>query len=321
MNPTNNDTFVKALRERFLHSRATLLALGLLVMIAAMSFVSPYFLTTSNIKSLLLGTTMIGIIAIGMTAPLITGGFDLSVGSTLALAGIVAGTCFNLGLPVPLGIVIALLSAVGVGLINGFFIAILEFNPFVTTLGMMIAIRGILLVIAGGHGIIGLPRTFTQVGQGGLFGIQYPVLFFVLCAIVFDFLFRKMRWFRLSYFVGDNEEAARMSGINPVHVKIFDYVFVALLAGISGLFMAARTGMASVTIGEQAPLSAIAACVVGGASLSGGEGTVIGAVLGAFLLQLLTNALNIAGVGIYWQQVFTGGVLLAAIALDKLRTD
>ncbi|MFB6215333.1 MAG: ABC transporter permease, partial [Candidatus Bipolaricaulia bacterium] len=191
----------------------------------------------------------------------------------------------------------------------------------VTTLGMMIAVRGILLVVAGGHGIIGLPETFTQIGQSGLFGVQYPVYFLIIFAVLFDFLFRKMRWFRMSYYVGDNEEAARMSGINPVHIKMFNYVFVALLAGISGLFMAARTGMASVTIGEQAPLSAIAACVVGGASLSGGEGTVIGAVLGAFLLQLLTNALNIAGVGIYWQQVFTGGILLAAIALDKLRTE
>ncbi|MCF7890319.1 ABC transporter permease [Candidatus Bipolaricaulota bacterium] len=321
MKDLNSKGLSQALKERVLHSRASLLALGLLLIMAVMSFVSPHFMTASNMRSILLGTTMIGIIAIGMTAPLITGGFDLSVGSTLALAGVVVGVSFNLGFSLPVAIIIALLSAVGVGLVNGFFIAILDFNPFVTTLGMMIGVRGVLLVVAGGRGITRLPDTFTQIGQGRLFGIPYPVYFLIIGAIVFDYLFRNMRWFRLSYYVGDNEEAATMSGINTVKVKLFNYVFVAILAGISGLFMAARTGMASVTIGEQAPLSAIAACVIGGSSLSGGAGTVIGAVLGAFLLQLLTNALNLAGVGIYWQQVFTGAVLLAAIGLDKLGTE
>lgn len=308
-----------SLLRRFLRSRPILLGVGLVLIILAMLFISPYFMTLQNIRGLLLGTTLTGLISIGMVGVLATGGLDLSVGSTLALAGVVVGICATSGIPVWLSIILALLAAAGVGLVNGFLIAKLRFDSFITTLASMMALRGVLLVISGGHAIINIPDALNQIGQGTFLGFQFPVYYFLVIAIVGDFLFKKMHLFRLAYYVGSNEEAAKMSGIRVVRVKLMQYVIVATLAGAAGLTMTARMGMASVTIGENTALPVLAACVIGGSSFSGGVGTVLGAVLGAFLLQLLTNALNIAGIGIYWQQVFTGAIVLGAIALDKFK--
>ena len=307
------------LLKSLLQSREFVLAVALLMIIIVMKFVSPFFLTLTNIRGLLVGTTMIGIISVGMTGVLVTGGLDLSVGSTLALAGIIAGISLRAGIPVTFSVIFALLSAGAVGFLNGLFISKLKFDPFITTLASMIIVRGLLLVISNGHAIINLPDSFNQIGQGTFQGFQYPVYYFFIIAIVGDFLFRKSYLFRLSYYVGSNQEAATMCGINVERIKILNYVIVAIFAGIAGICMTARMGMASVTIGESTPLPVLAACVIGGASFRGGEGTVLGAVLGAFLLELLINALNIAGIGIYWQQVFTGAILLSAIALDKFK--
>ncbi len=309
--------------ERFSHVlrfREALLGIVILVIGLLMTFVSPYFLTIANIRALLITTTLEGIISVGMVMVLATGGLDLSVGSTLAFAGVVAGIAMKAGVPMVLSVVFALLAAGGVGLVNGLAVAKLRFDPFITTLATMIMVRGFLLVISNGRAILDLPERFNHIfGQGTLWGFQLPVYYFLAIAMIGEFLLRKVRFFRLAYYVGSNEEAARMSGINVDLVKIAGYTIVGMLAGFSGVLMAARMGTASVTIGGSTNLNVLAACVIGGASFSGGQGTVLGAVLGAFLLQLLINALNIAGVGIYWQQVFTGAVLLGAIAFDKLR--
>lgn len=285
-----------------------------------MTFVSPYFLTVANLRALLVTTTLEGIISIGMVMVLAAGGLDLSVGSVLAFAGVVAGLAMKSGLPIYASVLLALLASAAVGLVNGLIISKLRFDPFITTLGTMIMVRGLLLVMSNGRAVLNLPERFNYFyGQGTLLGFQYPVYYFLIIAAVMEFLLRKVVFFRYNYYVGNNEEAARMSGINVDLVKVTGYVIVAVLAGFSGILMAARMGTASVTIGSMTNLNVLAACVLGGASFSGGQGTVLGAVLGAFLLQLLINALNIAGVGIYWQQVFTGAILLGAIALDKLR--
>lgn len=302
---------VTAFREFFL--LAIILVIGI-----TMTFLSPYFLKPANLSSLLLGLSVEATITIGMVILLVSGAFDLSVGSTLAWAGVAAGLAMKSGLPVPVGVLVGLLAALSVGLVNGLIVSKLKINAFMTTLGTTIIVRGVLLLAAGGSGIPSLPKSFNEIGQGMLFGsIQYPILIFLTLAILFDFLLRKTRYFRQNYYIGANEKAAVMTGINVDRVKIFNFILVALLAGISGLMLTARFGSASVTVGAGMELRVIAAAVVGGCSLNGGEGTVLGGVLGSLLMLLIINSLNLLGVNVYWQNLVTGLVLLGAVIVDR----
>lgn len=252
-----------------------------------------------------------------MVIVMVSKGFDLSVGSTLAWAGVAASLAMTSGVPVPLAMVIGLLAAVAVGIANGAIIAKVGVNPFVTTLATMIIVRGLLLVAAGGTGIPNLPDVFTQIGQGKIGMIQYPIIVMVIIVVLFDVLLRKNRFFRQNYYIGANEKAARVSGINVDFVKIFNFTLVALLAGISGLMLTARFGAASLTVGSGMELRVIAAAVIGGCSLNGGEGTVLGGVLGSLLMLLIINALNLLGVDVYWHSLITGVILLIAVVADR----
>lgn len=300
-------------------SQVFLLFVGIVAFMIVMNFVSKFFLTLPNMRGLLIDTTLVGIISVGMVGVLATAGLDLSVGSNLAFAGVIAGLALEAHMPTIVAVLFALMAGGLVGVFNGLCIGKLRFDPFITTLATMIMVRGVLLVITGGHAITDLTDAYNNIGQSSFLGFQIPVYFFLAVLLLGAWLYRKVRIFRLMYYVGSSEEAARMSGIHVVKVKLTAYVAVGVLAGLAGVSMSARMGMASVTVGENTNLQVLAACVIGGSSLLGGQGTVIGAVLGAFLLQLLINSLNIAGMGIYWQQVFTGAVLLGAIALDRLK--
>lgn len=282
-----------------------------------MTIVSDVFLTKANIEAILLGLSVEGTIAVGMVILLISGGLDLSVGSTLAFAGVVTGLALtSLGLPALVAIIIGLRSALAVGLVNGLLVAKLKINPFITTLGMMITIRGLLLVFAEGRAVLNLPESFTIIGQGRLFGIQYPIYVMLVVVIIGDLLMRNSRFFRQSYYIGGNERAARLSGINVDLVKIFNYCLVAVLAGLAGQMITARLGAASLTVGTGVELRVITATIIGGASLSGGEGSVFGAFLGALFMAVLANALNLLGVDVYWQNFVTGLILIIAVVVD-----
>ena len=284
-----------------------------------MTIVSDVFLTKANMEAILLGLSVEGTIAVGMVILLISGGLVLSVGSTLAFAGVVTGLALtSLGLPAVLAVLLGLLSALGVGLINGLLVAKLKINPFITTLGMMITIRGLLLVLAKGRAVLNLPESFTVIGQGRLFGIQYPIYVMLAVVIIGDLLMRNSRFFRQSYYIGGNERAARLSGINVDLVKIFNYCLVAVLAGLAGLMITARFGSSSLTVGTGVELSVITATIIGGASLSGGEGSVFGAFLGALFMAVLANALNLLGVDVYWQNFVTGLILIIAVVVDVI---
>jgi len=316
---TRKKAKIAAYLESLMQSRAFLLFAAIVLFMFVMSLVSRYFLTFSNIKGLLIDTSQDAIISIGMVGVLASGGLDLSVGSTLAFSGIVAGLALEAHLGTFAAVLLGLLTGLVVGAINGMFIGKLRFDPFITTLGTMIMFRGVLLVIAGGRPITDITSSYNTIGQLDVLGFQLPVFFFLGILVVALWLYRKVRLFRLMYYVGSNEEAALMSGINVTTVKMYAYVVVGLLAAFAGVIMSARMGMADPTVGGNTGLQVLAACVIGGSSLLGGRGTVLGAVLGAFLLQLIINSLNIVGMGIYWQEVFTGVVLLGAIALDRLR--
>ncbi len=294
------------------------LVIVLVVMAVIMSSFSRIFLSKANIEAILLGLSVEATIAVGMVILLISGGLDLSVGSTLAFTGVTTGLALTvLHLPAPAAILVGLFSALLVGLVNGLLVAKMKINPFIVTLGMQITVRGLTLVLASGKAVLNLPPTFTVVGQGRLFGIQYPIYIMLSLVIIFDLLMRNSRFFRQMYYIGGNEKAARLSGINVDRVKIFNYCLVALLAGVAGIMITGRFGSSS-TVGSGVELRVITATIIGGASLSGGEGSVFGVFLGALFMGVLANALNLLGVDVYWQNFVTGLILIIAVVVDVL---
>jgi len=295
------------------------LVLVLVVMTLVMTSVSDVFLNRANIEAILLGLSVEATIAIGMVILLISGGLDLSVGSILAFTGVVAGLALTvLKLPAPVAVLLGLLAALLVGLANGLLVSKLLINPFIVTLGMQITVRGLTLVLASGKAVLNLPQAFTTIGQGRLFKIQYPIYIMLILVIIFDILMRNSRFFRQIYYIGGNEKAARLSGINVDWVKVFNYCLVAVLAGVAGIMITARFGSSSLTVGSGVELRVITAAIIGGASLSGGEGSVLGAFLGALFMGVLANALNLLGVDVYWQNFVTGLILIIAVVVDVL---
>ena len=293
--------------------------IGVLIIFSIiMAIASPVFLTRGNIEAILLGLSVEGTIAVGMVMVMIIGGFDLSVGSTLAFTGVVTGLALTAGIPTPIAVAIGLLSALSVGLANGLLVAKLGINAFIATLGMMLTVRGLLLVLAQGKTVLNLPADFTVIGQGTLSGIQYPIYIMLAVVSVGDLLMRNSKFFRQNYYVGGNERAARLSGMNVDRVKIVNFCIVALLAGLAGLMITARFGAASVTVGNGIELRVITAAIIGGASLNGGEGSVLGAFLGALFMGVLANALNLLGVDVYWQNLVTGLILIVAVVIDVI---
>ena len=283
-----------------------------------MASMSPVFLTWANAEAMLLALSVDAIIAVGMVVLLISGGLDLSIGAILGLTGVVTGLLLNSGQPAWVAILLGLASAILVGIGNGLLVSRLKINPFITTLGMQMMIRGLLLVLAKGKAVLNLPESFTVIGQGRLFGVQYPIYIMLVLVIVGEILVRNTRFFRQSYYIGGNEKAARLSGINVDFVKIFNYCLVAALAGVAGLLITARFGSSSVTVGGGLELRVITATIIGGASLNGGEGSVLGAFLGAMFMAMLANSLNLLGVDVYWQNLITGLILIVAVVIDVL---
>jgi ribose transport system permease protein len=299
-------------------AREFALVVVLLVMGTAMTIASPVFLDMGNLEAILVALSVEGTIAVGMMILLISGGFDLSVGSVVGFTGVVTGLSLQAGMPVVPAILTGLIAALAVGLLNGLLVAKMEINPFITTLGMSIAIRGLLLVLAHGRAVLNLPPAFTVIGQGSVFGLQIPILVMIAIVIIGDILMRNWRFFRQNYYIGGNEKAAGLSGINVDFVKIANYCVVALLAGVAGILTTARFGTSSVTFGTGVELRVITATIIGGASLSGGEGSVFGAFLGALFMGVLANALNLLGVDAYWQNLITGLILILAVLFDVL---
>jgi len=298
--------------------RETILILVLVVGGAIMTAASPVFLTWPNLEAILLGLSVDGPIVGGMATLLVSGGLDLSVGSTLAFTGVVVGLLTVAGVPAFIAILLSLLAALAVGMANGLLIAKMKMNPFIITLGMMITVRGLLLIIARGRAVLNLPASFTVVGQGKFLGVQYPIYVVIVLTVVGDLLLRNTRFFRQNYYVGGKEQAARLSGIKVDFIKIFNYCLVAVISGVSGLMITARFGSSSLTVGSGMELRVLTAAVIGGASFSGGEGSVLGAMLGALFMGVLANALNLLGVDVYWQNLVTGLMLILAVVFDTI---
>lgn len=285
-----------------------------------LSFLSPNFFSVANISTTAIGMSSDGIIAVGMTVALVLGGFDLSVGSVLALSGVVVGALFLAGVNIWVAALIALLVGMLCGLINGYFIGRVGLNPFITTLGMMSVARGGSYVLTQGSplSLSGLSKGFTFLGSGDMAGFPVMVLIFIIIALVMDFAMRCSAPLRQVFYVGSSEKAAALSGINVTKVKIWVFFLTSVLATIAGILTVSRFTVAAPNAGISAEMRAIAACVIGGASLAGGEGTILGAVLGAILLALVNNALILLNVSVYWQDLIAGIILISAVLIDFL---
>lgn len=283
------------------------------------SFGSEYFLTTTNILTIALQTAVIGIIAIGQTMIIITGGIDLSVGSIVAFSGVMAGICVERGLPITIAIFFGLVMGTLVGILNGVLISKAKLPPFIATLGMMMLLRGLTLAITNGMPISSFPDEFVELAGGQIFGVPNPVIYFMIFIAIFSFFIKKTIAGRDIYSVGSNEAAARLSGVNIDRVKLMVYGLCGFLSAVSGIILASRLISAQPTEGAGYELDAVAAVVIGGASLTGGKGTIIGTVIGAFIMSTLRNGLNMMNVSGFWQQFVVGVVLLSAVYLDQRR--
>lgn len=299
---------------------------ALVVLFVVFSVAARNFFTVRSVLTLLLQTSTVTLMGIGVTFVIITGGIDLSIGSVIALTGTVAVIAANAGIPIWLSMIIGLLTGVGTGLTNGLLITKLKLPPFIATLGMMMVVRGVALTITNAYSMPA-PPAFGALGNNTLFaagqkfpGISYPVIIMIIIAVIFHFLLRWTRIGRYTYAVGSNEEAARLSGIKINRVKIINYIFCGFLSALSGIILASRLVTSQPNGGTGYELNAIAAAVIGGTSLMGGMGTVGGTVIGSFIMGVLTVGLTMAGANYFMQQIVIGLVVIGAVAFDQLRS-
>jgi len=294
----------------------TLLALCLVTALLTGRFLSPL-----NLTNILVQSSIMSVIAIGMTFVIIGGGFDLSVGSTVALAGCV-GAMAMVKFGLLAGTLAGIAAGIAVGAANGLIIAHLGVNPFITTLGTMVLVRGVVYLITGGApvGDEGLPAAFIALGSARFLGIHYLVWIPAALLIVLSWVMQATPYGRRVYATGGNREAAYLSGVPVERIIASTYVVCGALAGVAGVMLAARLQSGQPTAGEFYELTAIAAVVLGGASLHGGEGTLYKSIIGVFIMIVLGNGLNLLNIDSYWQRVAIGAVIIAAAAADRLRS-
>jgi ribose transport system permease protein len=306
-----------------------LMAFGaLIILFVVFSLASPYFFTFSNVIGILVSTAVNGLLAIGVTFIIISGGIDLSVGTVMTLSSVMAAvTVRNLGMPNIVGVLAAILTGTLAGVINGLMVSKLKLPPFIATLGMLNVARGLSLVITDLSPIyFPLETGWNRIAMGSVLGAIIPgfdipngVLIMFGSALVAGLILSKTVIGRYAFAIGSNEEAARLSGLNIVLWKTAIYGVGGLFVGIAGVIIAARLNSAQPALGLGYELDAIAAAVIGGVSLSGGEGNILGTIIGAFIISTLTNGLRILSVPQEWQIVVTGLIILSAVYLDILR--
>ncbi len=314
MQQQSTDSYRTKLKA-FLGRRETGALIALLVMSVALSFISNFFFTFSNMINIARQVSLNAIIAVGMTLVILTGGIDLSVGSVVALSGTIASSLMVNGVNMWVAILIGILIGGAAGLINGLTITKLNVPPIITTLAMMTAARGIALVYTNGYPISNLPDSFIFLGRGYLGPIPVPAIIMLIIYILGYILLTQMRVGRYIYGLGGNEEAVHLSGINVARIKILVYTVCGIVSAISGLILASRLGSGQPLAGSGFEMDAIAAVIIGGASITGGEGTMIGTLIGALIMNILNNGLNLMNVNPYSQQIVKGVVLAAAVAI------
>ena len=327
---SKNSLLFKLGRELFAVNRKYIpIIVSLVTVSIILSLLSPAFLSLSNFRDITRVVSINGIMALGMTAVILIGGIDLSVGSIFALSGAI-GTSFITGsysnyflanmikLSAPLAVMIGIIAGAIIGLINGFIINKFRIEAFIMTLGTMSFARGLTYLYSGGFPVIfhEMPKNFAWLGKGYIFGLPTPTGIFLVLALFFYLLFKYTAYGRSLYAIGGNEQAANLSGINIGFHRIVTFTISGALAGLSGIIMASRVASASPIAGLGEEMNVIAAVVIGGASLKGGKGTVFGTILGLLIIGVIQNGLNLLGMASYYQLIFKGLIIILAVAFD-----
>jgi ribose transport system permease protein len=293
--------------------------LTLIVLFIAEAIASPYFLTSTNLSSVVRQTAVINIMALGMTLIIVSGGIDLSVGAILAMGGLLGTKAMAAGHSIPVSILIGILTGCACGFINGFLITALRINPFIVTLGTLGIIRGLTLVISNGLPVHDIPQPFSYLGEGTLLYVPFVLWILLICAVFVHLVLEHTRLGRYAFAIGSNEVAAFYAGIPVSFHTTAVYAIGGMLTGLAGMIEASRLMTGQPTAGQGYELQAIAAVVIGGGSLRGGEGSVVGTLVGAFIMGLLSNGSDLLGINPYWQQAIIGAVIILAVTFDELR--
>jgi ribose transport system permease protein len=291
---------------------------GLIIMVVVFSSLSDVFLTQRNLINILQQSSINACIAIGMTLVIISGGIDLSVGPAAALSAVLSATLLMAGYPVPVVIVTALGVGLLCGFLNGALIAYAGLQPFIVTLGTLSIYRSLALLYTGGNPVLGLPNTFRHIFTSDLFGLPVPVVVVAVLAVLATVLLKKTPLGEYILAVGGNEEAARVSGVPIERTKVMTYMISGGLAALAAVILIARLGAAEPTLGNLWELEAIAAAAIGGASLMGGKGSIIGTILGAIVLGAMRNGLTLLNVQAFYQLLATGIIIILAMLVDRL---
>ncbi len=307
---------MKPARKFHLEGRQFGTLIGLVALSIVLTIMTPFFFTVSNLVNVVQQSAIIAIVAAGMTFVIISGGIDLSVGSIVALAGLVVADALHAGWPVPLAIMSGLVIGLLGGILNGLLITFGKLPPFIATLGTMSAGRGLALMYTGGAPISGFDANFRVLATGAPLGIPAPVLVMLGVFLLMHLVLVRTKVGRYTYAIGGNEEGATLSGVNVIFHKTIVYALCGLLSALAAVLLTARLNSAQPIAGTAYELDAIAAAVIGGTSLLGGEGTLLGTLVGALIMGVLRNGLNLLNVSSYLQQVAIGAVIIIAVFVD-----
>lgn len=291
----------------------------LIVLFIGLAIASPYFLTETNLSSVVRQTAVINIMALGMTLIIVAGGIDLSVGAILAMGGLLGAMAMEKGAPIPAGVLVGVLTGCFWGFTNGMLTTRLQINPFIVTLGTLGIVRGLTLIISNGLPVHQIPPQFSFLGEGNLFGVPFVLWILLACAIAIHVILEHTRLGRYAFAIGSNPDAAWYAGIPVRFHTTAVYSIGGMLTGLAGMIEASRLMTGQPTAGQGYELQAIAAVVIGGGSLRGGEGSVIGTLVGALIMGLLSNGSDLLGVSPYLQQAIIGAVIILAVTVDELR--
>ncbi len=287
-----------------------------IALVIVLTCLKPSFIQPSNLVNILKQASINGILSFGMMFVIIAGGFDMSVGSTVAFTGIVAALLGQGQYPLIVPLAVAMLSGLAVGIINGVGVSIGDLPPFIMTLGTMTAVRGLALLLCNGKPVTGISQEYRAVAAQSFFGVPMRAVFLVIVIAICSFVLAKTVYGRRVYACGGNLQAARVSGINTTMVRISTFAIAGLLAGLCGFLMTSRVTIGQPTAAESYEMDAITACVVGGVSMSGGVGKPWGVVVGCLLITVIANGLDIMGVSSHWQKIVKGAIIVLAVLID-----
>ncbi len=293
---------------------------SLLALCVIIAVLEPKFLSSGNLASVARQTAVITIMAMGMTMVMVSGGIDLSVGSMMALCGVLGALTMVNSASVILGILVCIVAGAGLGMLNGFAVASLGIPAFIVTLGAMGIYRGVSLLISGGNAIVGLPLSFGHLSETDVFGfLPMPLLIVIIVAMLIHFILNTTLPGRYCYAIGSNIEAARYAGVNVARYQILFFSILGALTGVAGVIESSRLVTGQPTAGEGYELRVIAAVVIGGGSLNGGQGTVVGTIIGALIMGVLANGANLLRINPFIQQIIIGSVIVLAVTFDEFQ--